>query len=194
MRRFIFVTIVIFLLPFPSSAQLLDQRETLRGINAIDVVVEDLIEASSGTGVTVENIKTDVEVKLRSAGILIIRDSFKHLYVNVNIMKISESQYAYTTDIEFRQFAQLINRNNKKTSIVTTWETGGMGIVGSARTRGIREAVGDYVDIFINDFLTVNSRTSATPPAAKDDIFDPTVVTIRPVVKPQQPTGQAKKR
>ncbi len=138
------------------------QRESLRGLDGVYVLVEDLNDDTKRAGLTVAQIKTDVELKLRKVGIRITtkeerltEEGSPHLYVNVNVVG-SQQYYAYNISISLKQSVYL--QWNFLLIRVPTWTTGGAG---KASSRSIREDarknLGDFVDRFINDYLAVNS-------------------------------------
>ena len=138
------------------------QRESLRGLDGVYVLVEDLNDDTKRAGLSVAQIKTDVELKLRKAGIRITtkeerltQEGPPHLYVNVNVVG-SQQYYAYNISVNLKQSVYL--QRNFLLIRVPTWTTGGAG---KASSRSIREDarknLGDFVDRFINDYLAVNS-------------------------------------
>jgi hypothetical protein len=83
----------IQLASLPGQAQDSERtRESLRGISALEVVVEDLPDGAKLLGLTKESIQTDVELKLRLAGIRVVTQKedlqlpgMPTLYVGVNL-------------------------------------------------------------------------------------------------------------
>jgi len=62
-------------------------RETLRGVKAMSVVIEDLQPAVERDGLTVVQLQTDVELRLRQSGILVENGARSvYLYVVVNAL------------------------------------------------------------------------------------------------------------
>jgi hypothetical protein len=56
----------------PAAADDVLSRQTLRGISGISVVVENLKEQARQGGLHEEDIRTDVELKLRLAGVKVL--------------------------------------------------------------------------------------------------------------------------
>jgi len=69
-----------------------------------------------------------------------------------------ESIYAFTIQIDFKQTATLYHSTDNKVFLVTTWSNSAVGMTTKRNVRTIREAIGDYVDKFINDYLAANPR------------------------------------
>ena len=61
-----------------------DQHESLHGLKGINILVESPNKYTRALGITRQQLRTDVEVKLRSAGIPILSPSRGYLYVNLN--------------------------------------------------------------------------------------------------------------
>lgn len=148
---------VFFLFFFHSNG--LSQRvgvKSLTGIEEIGVVVEQLDKGLENLGLSPDEIKTDVELKLQRAGIKVSQDAMSYLYVYVSAYWHSKSPeiVAINISLDFRQFVLL--PRSKDTVYATTWTTGAIGISGTQKVSGFRKYIEDEVDIFINDYLLVN--------------------------------------
>jgi hypothetical protein len=102
---------------------------SLKGITTIKVIIERL---DNDAPLTREQLRTDVELKLRNAGIKVVDESqvVPYLYVRVAILPASGS-FFYNVDVEMNQWAHI--EVSDVSSTVTTWATGGYGIATSAR-------------------------------------------------------------
>jgi len=133
-------------------------RRTLKGIKAVGVIVEEL-RKEVPSGLTKRQLQTDVELRLRKAGITVIssnQEAAPYLYVRVNSIQLPNSiQYVYAVGVELNQTVKLA-RDMTKTSVATTWDKGGTGC--TSRPGGIRDGVADYVDQFITAYLSVNPK------------------------------------
>jgi len=136
-------------------------RATLRGLYGVLVLVDPLLAEIDPSGLTRRQIQTDVELKLRKAGIKKysladrIGAARPELHVSVAVIK-AEGWYVYGVNVEFRQTVVAL-RTAEPAEQATTWSTS--GAVGTAKSLGAIEiAVGDRVDVFINAFLSVNSK------------------------------------
>jgi hypothetical protein len=94
---------------------------SLRGINGIQVVVEQLDDEAKALGLDRETIQTDAELKIRLAGMPVLADEqddetpgTPYIYLNVNVVG-----RAATCSIEFNQRARA--RTNRGATIATTW-------------------------------------------------------------------------
>ena len=138
------------------------ERQTLRGLQGIWVVVEDLPPEVERRGLTREKILSDVEQKLRGAGIKLLNRNMcivtpgrPQLYVNVRTFKPGEANgYAYYNSIDLRQVVDL-ERNQLRT-FSPTWSRYSAGIVSENQLDLIRDDMRQMVDVFVDTWLTVN--------------------------------------
>jgi len=157
-------------------------RKSLRGIAAIEVVVENPSKDALDLGLTEEKLQTDVELRLRKAQIKVGRPALPQtfpgidwletyvnaiatLYVRVSVMKHGDADFtpgcirlpvhAIVIEVELYQPVQLLRDSNVK-PLASTWSTTFWGFMSSERS--IRESVADQVDEFINAYLSVNPK------------------------------------
>ena len=76
-----------------------------------------------------------------------------YLYINVIV---SENSKAASISVDLVQDAILV-RDGQFATGVTTWNTGAL-ITNPADAQDIRNAIKDYVDKFLNDWLSVNPK------------------------------------
>jgi hypothetical protein len=136
-------------------------RESLRGIKGVRVVVEDVSADAVRDGLTRDQIQTDVELRLRKAGINVVNNTPAAraiLSIYAHLLKANGNLgYIYNCDVHL---AQLVTANANGVSVVaTTWSTGMLGGVESSNMpRTIRDNIGDLVDDFLNAYLSVNPK------------------------------------
>jgi hypothetical protein len=154
------IWLVMTFMGISAKAQNPYQIPTLKGINTIFVDVEDLSESAKTLNLTKEAIQTDVELKLRLAGMRVVTleqgvklPGSPYLYINVIV---SENSKAASISVDLVQDAILV-RDGQFATGVTTWNTGAL-ITNPADAQDIRNAIKDYVDKFLNDWLSVNPK------------------------------------
>jgi hypothetical protein len=134
------------------------QRATLKGVTIVEVVVEAMDPGAEQDGLTRSQLQMEVELRLRQAGITVGPTLTGHLYVNVDTEKSDHGQaYAYNVSVHYIQQVVLA-RDPKAPIFATTWETGGVGIIGANRLREVRQDVANYVDQFIKAYLEQNPK------------------------------------
>ena len=143
------------------------ERESLKGLPGVRVVVERFRSSAESAGFDRQIFQTDVELRLRMAGIAASEDSdWPVLYLNVNALDRKENERGgYSIGLELIQPVLLCSQLRSDltktledamkiaTIAATTWTSGSLGF-GSIVS--VRDAVKDAVDRFINDWLAVN--------------------------------------
>ena len=148
-----------------SLAQTRDQqRESLRGLQGVEVVIEDMRPDAQADGLSQGAIRAAVELILRSNGIQVLTrsESLKtpaapYLYVRVSTSNHSSNLFAYAVTVAFMQKVSLVHSAQQMTS-ATTWEKGSVGTTGHSNVRQVINSVESKVKEFANDFLAVNPR------------------------------------
>jgi hypothetical protein len=156
--------LVFLLLPGVSHAAEYQKREALVGLKGMSVVVERIRPRDVHLGLTSAQIKTDVEVRLRKAGVKVLTEKEwletsgkPFLYVNIDASKNpnNPSTVFFTIRVELTELVT-IDRGLRVGAAI--WETGIKGVAGIQDIRKIRDCLGDLVDIFINDYLAANPK------------------------------------
>jgi hypothetical protein len=132
---------------------------TLKGIGAVFVVIEDLPDGAKVLGLTREMLQTDVELKLRLAGIRVATEEegsklpgAPHIYTRVNL---TDRANAASIEVNLEQNV-LLERNGDLLIGAVTWQAG--GVLGNPTAQGIRDRIKDLADEFLNDWLSVNPK------------------------------------
>ena len=152
----------LILLPGVSHA-LTPKQQALVGLKGVEVVVEDIRPEAERLGLTEAQIQTDVELRLRKAGVRVLTakesdetPGVPFLYVNVTTIFFQK-----TSAVVYSIFVQLKEAVTLKRGFIAVgaiWNTGSVGTVGTSNIRKIRVSVGDKVDEFINDYLAANPK------------------------------------
>jgi hypothetical protein len=161
--------------------------QSLRGWRDFDVIVEKLNPDIQLDGLATEQLRTDVELKLRLAGVHVLNPLGPYLYVNATTLKNErQNSYTYYVSVEFHQpvirsgdaLVDLLGPKwdapgerppvskesvlklafGKNSMFATTWSSGTIGWVPSGSVQHIRNTVKDTVDLFLNDWLKVNQK------------------------------------
>ena len=147
----------------------LENRATLKGLHAI--LVTSFLEKNPDTqpDLTLEQIQTDVELRLRRAGVTVVDvlslpKSFPNppmsLSVTVRLFQVPQQPlYVFTVCVAVEQ-AMYLARTMQFIPLHPTWSVDNMGVVGTGKIRAVRDHLGDLVDRFINDYLTENPKAS----------------------------------
>ncbi len=162
-KRVMALVVALLLLPGVSHA-LTDKQKPLVGLKGVEVVVEGMDPEAERLGLTRDQLKTDVELRLRKAEVrvLTMEEVVKApgkplLYVNVNTAtKPGSPLCTYSIKVQLKTNAAVAS-GSKIPGVV--WHTTGYG--GTCKITNItriRNVVGDQVDLFINDYLAANPK------------------------------------
>ena len=141
------------------------QRDTLRGLPGVWVVVEKLTPELEQAGLTQGQVHQDAEDQLRHAGIKVLTQEecwqtpgMPWLYLTIALLKASDTTYAVTIAATLNQEIML-TRNPQIKTFGVTWDTGvHVGAVGAESLPTVRESVGSLVKKFTADYQAVNAR------------------------------------
>jgi hypothetical protein len=136
---------------------------TLKDIIAVCVAVESLPDSAKVIILAKEAIQTDVELKLRLAGMRVVTQEQSLsifgrpcVYVNVTLLQITDGKaQAANVKVELIQKVKLV-RNEEIEEVVPTWEAGSLISTPNPTAEWIRDEVKDQVDKFLNAWLSVN--------------------------------------
>ena len=166
--RYVVMAILMTLTGFDlSMAQTRDQqRESLRGLQGVEVVIEDIKSDAQVDGLSQEAIRAAVELILRSSGIRVLTQSERsetpskpYLYVHVGTDKTSSGQYSFNSRVELHQAVSLVHRPQQIMLAPTWFPPGKFRTVGQQNMRlWIINSIEPLVREFANDFLAVNPR------------------------------------
>jgi len=140
-----------------------ESRKSLKGIAGFYVSVEPLDPVIEKEGLTANQIRSDVELRLGMAGINVITKEQASQTPGKPLLRIDlaigskQGLYPYALDISAHQMVKL-ERDQAVVVYATTWSVGSGGIAGLTN---IRAAVRDLVDELINAWLSMNPEATA---------------------------------
>ena len=169
----ILITVAVLLLVSPcvNSEFVSDYKETLRGIKSIKVGILGSIKPEAEKfGLTKDKIQTDVELRLRMAGISVISSGEPfttsepaYLFVSISMSCNQFEYFAYGVMVSVAEKVNL-ERNPNLSCLGNTWWLQGIGgSSGKEIERVVRNSVKDLVDEFLNDYLAVNPKQVNKP-------------------------------
>ena len=166
-KKFVAV-IVLVCLWVPSLSWSIDQKEVLRGLSGVKVVIENIPPDIERLGLTKNDIQSDVESKLRKIGIKVYPNfkppSMTTLYVTVSTFNPPQvkSIIAYSINIMLFETAYLKREigsvGDLKEVRAADWVVGTVGLVGTSHIGDIRKRVELQLDRFIYDYLAMNNK------------------------------------
>jgi hypothetical protein len=132
-------------------------RATLKGIQAVEVLVEGPGPGAERDGLGPYQIHAEVASRLTQARISVVPRSPEFLYVVVTAEKDGGDLYAYSIRVELSQPVTLI-RNPTLAVVSGTWSVERSGVAPAARLSEVRTKVADLVDLFIQAYREQNPK------------------------------------
>lgn len=133
----------------------LSEAETLRGLDAVQVIVEELHDDARHIGLTTASLREEIEQTIEKAGIalLTLAERVEHerrpyLYINCNFLYVESIELAsFSIDVEAHQRATLVTGDEAQ---VLTWAKSYQGLQSGPRAaQKIRDVIRGYIDEFI---------------------------------------------
>lgn len=169
MKRYTFPAIVFLLLATPillavseKSLERQIREAPFKGLGKLAVLVENLGPDGDKIGISAEEIKVFVELKLRQSGVPVcqIEDyslESPYLYVNINLMNLGEvNHYVYSASLSLTQQVRLLR--NDTTLSAKTWDKGEVAIMKRNQAHSeIKGSIDSLLTFFLNDYLAANS-------------------------------------
>ncbi len=125
------------------------------------VVVEGLNSDAIASGLDEEQIRADVELRLRKAGINVFDDSVgtaPFLYVNIGVVA-SENLRAFTVALSFNRIGTFPHGKDTMRLTAQVWSEASLHLRSGQNLRATtRDKLADFTDKFINDYLAANPK------------------------------------
>ena len=139
------------------------QRESLRNLKRLSVVIEDLTPQAEEGGLSKNQLHHQVKCRLHRASIEIlpkeeIYPGVPYLYVNVNVMKTDVGLNVFATQVVLKQ-RMILPREPFVEMHAATWEIAGVGTVGTNNLTDIAESICKLIDKFSNEYQVMNPVT-----------------------------------
>ena len=150
------------------------RRNSLKGLVAVYLLMDPLDLDAQKAGLSASQLRTDVELRLRAAGIPVLtekqgreRPGDPYLYLDVSHIRAKEGFCAFSIRLALIQnvFPQ---RNPTQLLRASTWSVSTSGYVLGDKLSMVRQTVRDFTDRFCNDYLAVNQKD----PSGKAVPFD----------------------
>ena len=132
-------------------------RATLRGLKAMKVVVDAATPDMERIGLTQDHLRTDIEEKLRGAGINVSNDAQEFLGLGISTSPARRGPQPVSMELAVYQVVQL-NRNKTTKTVAPTWSLQRVLLLPSRQVgRIVPRAMDDLVSQFIQAYREVNA-------------------------------------
>ncbi len=137
-------------------------RATLKGITAVQVVLDLDGNVEVGNPIWADQIEAQLLLRLRKAGITVAPSAPTWLHIAIYLYRVSPDNpgYAHTIHTQFLQWVRL-TRDFQITTHAATWDIGSIGWIpdfGPGSLGFLESSVGSQVDRFIHAYLEQNPR------------------------------------
>ena len=130
----------------------------LRAVEEIDVVVQNLGSRPENSRFSHDQIRAEVEARLRLAGIKVSTEALPTLYVDIHSYEYAKfpGLVVFTIRLDLYQFVYLPAPN--EVLWTSTWSTESVAVSGAANVSDTKDLMKGHLDKFINDYLSVNAK------------------------------------
>jgi hypothetical protein len=132
------------------------ERASLRGLAAVQVVVEDLAPDVIQAGLTREHVKQVVEQQLEQGGIPVVPQAEHAFYVHLGTARTDTGSYSYALSFQLLQLV-LLFRDPGILTWGTTWSFDLVGALASDNLGAMDALLSRGVNAFITDYQAANS-------------------------------------
>lgn len=140
------------------------RRNSLKGLAAVYLLIEPLNSEARDAGLSASQLRTDIELRLRSAGIPVLTveqgsaaPGNPHLNLSVVYLRNEARFSVFSTRLALIQNV-LPSRNPNQLLLASTWSVSHSGYTAGNGVSSIRETVQDSADRFCNDYLAINQK------------------------------------
>jgi hypothetical protein len=156
--RLLFVGFLLLLCSSTGFTQVSLGKNTLSGLKAVRVVIEDFGPKLGEDGLDKDQVQQDVELRLRQSRIKVVSKETArtpYLYVRIGSFRLNTGAIAFSIAVSLRQYVLLERRPSIKEYADTSFGPLSTGV--TKTIKDIRGALAENVDSFINDYLEVNT-------------------------------------
>jgi len=161
-RNFLAIASTVFslliLLSEEAVSGVRNNPNALRAVEEIDIVVKDLDGILENPEPSRDQIKAEVDSKLRMAGIRVSPDALPTLYVDINSYAYPKypGLVAITIRIDLYQFVYL--PSPQEILWASTWSAESVAVSAGPNVSDIKDLIKDHLDRFIHDYRSVNPK------------------------------------
>jgi hypothetical protein len=142
-------------------------RASLKGLQGVFVLVEDLNPPEEQAGLKGADIQADAEQILRTSGIPLLSKTqnidtpgMPTLYISVSVASSTATDlWPFSIDVNLEQQANLKRSPDTFVPTAVTWHVGSIGAVDKSNIRSVRDRVNEQVAKFVNAYFKVNLTT-----------------------------------
>ena len=141
-----------------------DGPQVLKGLKEMGVFVERFPKDLLTPGLTMDAVRTDIELKLKLGGLQVIptlEAQHAHvpiLYVNLNGFKAINGLFIYNINLFLQEDVKAVRDKNFVITGAVVWQREFVGATGELNLPAIRTDLRDDTDTFLNDYRVANPK------------------------------------
>jgi hypothetical protein len=151
------VLLTAFALPLGGAGDAALDRATLRGVMAVNVVIDPVAPEIQQEGATTDGLRMRLEQRLRDAGVQVDKASTEFVALRLTSVRAARGPFAIAVNIGLYQPVTLVRDRNLKTA-TQTWE---VDTVVLADAKQVYRACMDSVDELAGRFVTAYRSVNA---------------------------------
>jgi hypothetical protein len=133
-------------------------RETLRGLKAVNVIIDQIHPELERQGLTRESLQTRLEERLQEAGISVDRNALEFLALRILPAQEKKGSFCISVRLGVYQPVMLV-RDNKIRTATETWEVATLwALQPKALEFSTRSAVDQLADRFVEVYRAINPK------------------------------------
>jgi hypothetical protein len=140
-----------------------DERESLRGLHGVGLLVEPLDSDIEQLGLSTDTIEQDVRQRLEKGGVKVLTDRERLatpmaavLIIRVDTLHDRIGRYFYSTDLLLTQRVKLATHGAPEVAAVTWKKLGVVSAIADDNLKHLGDQVLRKVDQFVKDYRAVN--------------------------------------
>jgi hypothetical protein len=131
-------------------------RATLRGLKAVNIVIDHLDSQLEGQGLTQDMLRSRVEEHLRKAAIPIDKNALEFVGLHITSMQSGRGPYSLCFSLAFYQPVTLV-RDPKIRTASQTWDVNAILVVPpKPMIQSVLNTADQLADLFVNAYKFVN--------------------------------------
>ena len=131
-------------------------RATLRGVKAVNIVIDHLDPQLEDQGLTQEMLRSRVEERLRKAAIPIDKDALEFVGLHITSMQSGKGPYSLCFSMGFYQPVTLV-RDPKIRTASQTWDVNAILVVPpKPMMQSVLNTADQLADLFVNAYRFIN--------------------------------------
>lgn len=160
------VTIILAFTPsLAERATEITERESLKGVTGVEVLVDPLDVEIEDLGLKTEALQLEIKQRLQKAGVRVLTEGERlknptagTLVIRVDTLHDRISRYFFSVDLYLMQRVRLESRTAPEVSAATWMKLGAIGTVADDNVKHIEGQVLHKTDQFIKDYLAANAN------------------------------------